>query len=114
MRGEVLWHGFRKVGIDVLGLVENMALHACSACGHVEHVFGSGGGERMAAEYEVPLLGSLPLERAIREHGDGGAPVAAAAPDSVAAAAYRAAAARLVAELERRPRIAGGIAASLL
>lgn len=105
---------FRKVGVHVLGLVENMAVHVCSHCGHAEHLFGEGGGARMSADYDVPLLGSLPLERAIREHGDGGVPVAAAAPESAAALAYRDAAARLLEELGRRPRVAGGISASLL
>ena len=70
---------FEKVHIHVLGLVENMAVHVCSQCGHAEHVFGSGGGERMAAQYGVPLLGSLPLELAIREQGDIGVPLVALA-----------------------------------
>ena len=95
---------FEKVNVPVLGLVENMAVHVCPNCGHAEHVFGSGGGERMAAQYGVPLLGSLPLEIAIREQSDAGVPIVAAQPESPAARAYRAAARRLLEELDRRPR----------
>lgn len=105
---------FEKVEVAVLGLVENMAVHVCSNCGHAEHIFGEGGGARMAEQYGVPLLGSLPLERGIREHGDGGTPVVLAAPDSPAAAAYRQLAANVAAELARRPRAPAGISASLL
>ena len=105
---------FEKVDVAVLGLVENMAQHVCSNCGHVEHLFGQGGGERMAAQYGVPLLGSLPLESAIREQGDAGLPIVAAAPDSAAAKAYRAVAERLLVELGRRPRAPRGIPASLM
>ncbi|MCF5934744.1 iron-sulfur cluster carrier protein ApbC, partial [Xanthomonas perforans] len=79
---------FEKVEVPVLGIVENMAVHTCGNCGHREHLFGEGGGERMAAQYGVPLLGSLPLEIAIREQGDAGQPVVVAAPESVAAKAY--------------------------
>ncbi|MBN8715724.1 MAG: iron-sulfur cluster carrier protein ApbC [Xanthomonadales bacterium] len=105
---------FRKVGIAVLGLVENMALHVCSQCGHAEHVFGAGGGERMAAQYEVPLLGALPLAAAIREQGDAGVPIVAAQPQSQAAQAYRAAARALLDQLVQRPVVRSGILASLL
>ncbi|HET8942915.1 MAG TPA: iron-sulfur cluster carrier protein ApbC, partial [Rudaea sp.] len=65
---------FEKVEVPVLGIVENMAVHVCSQCGHAEHIFGAGGGERMAAEYDVPMLGSLPLDVHIREQVDGGQP----------------------------------------
>ena len=105
---------FEKVEVAVLGLVENMAQHVCTNCGHVEHLFGQGGGERMAAQYGVPLLGSLPLEVGIREQGDAGVPIVASAPGSAAAAAYRGTARRLVEELEKRPRAPRGISASLL
>ena len=104
---------FEKLGIAVLGLVENMAVHVCSNCGHAEHVFGEGGGERMAAHYSVPLLGSLPLDAAIREQGDAGTPIVAAQPDSPVAAQWRALAARMVAELDKRPRAPAGIDLSL-
>src|SRR5690606_1133216 len=105
---------FEKVGIVTLGLVENMAQHVCSNCGHVEHLFGQGGAQQMASQYGVPLLGSLPLEGRIRQQGDGGRPLVAAAPDSPAAQAYRDVAKRLVEELEKRPRAKTAISASLL
>ncbi len=105
---------FEKVQVPVLGLIENMAVHVCSNCGHTEHIFGSGGGEKMAAQYGVPLLGSLPLEIAIREQGDAGVPIVAAAPDSAAAQAYRETARRLAEALEARPRAPMPISASLL
>lgn len=105
---------FEKVNVAVLGIVENMAQHVCSHCGHVEHLFGQGGGQAMAAAYGVPLLGSLPLDVRIREQGDAGEPVLVAAPDSAVAQAYRQVAAALVAELDKRPRAAMPIASSLL
>lgn len=105
---------FEKVQVPVLGLVENMAVHVCSNCGHAEHVFGQGGGERMAGQYGVPLLGSLPLEIGIREQGDAGVPVVVAAPDSAAARAYRTTARRMAIELARRPRVATPLSASLV
>lgn len=80
---------FEKVEVPVLGIVENMAMHTCSNCGHVEHIFGSGGGERMAEQYGVPLLGSLPLDIRIREEVDGGNPTVVAEPASSVAQAYR-------------------------
>ena len=104
---------FEKVEVPVLGLIENMAVHICSQCGHAEHIFGQGGAARIAAQYDVPLLGSLPLELAIREQGDAGTPIMAAAPDSVAAQAYRLTARRMVAVLAGRPRAAMPIAATL-
>jgi len=79
---------FEKVEVRVLGVVENMSVHICSACGHVEHVFGSGGGARMAAQYGVQLLGELPLDIRIREDADGGAPTVVAEPGSERARAY--------------------------
>jgi ATP-binding protein involved in chromosome partitioning len=105
---------FEKVEVPVLGLVENMAVHVCSNCGQAEHIFGQGGGERMAAKYGVPLLGSLPLEIGIREQGDAGTPIVVSTPSSTAAEAYRRTARRLVEELEKRPRAAMPISASLL
>ncbi|MBP6750132.1 MAG: iron-sulfur cluster carrier protein ApbC [Xanthomonadaceae bacterium] len=105
---------FEKVQVPVLGLIENMAQHVCSNCGHVEHLFGSGGAERMAAQYGVPLLGSLPLEIAIREQGDIGVPVVRSAPDSAAARAYRDTAGRLLEALAARPRMRAGIGAQLV
>ena len=105
---------FEKVEVPVLGIVENMAVHTCSNCGHVEHLFGQGGGERMAAQYGVPLLGSLPLDIAIREQGDAGQPVVVAAPDSAVAQAYRQTARVMAATLAQRPRASVPIASSLV
>ncbi|MGY0619789.1 iron-sulfur cluster carrier protein ApbC [Lysobacter sp. A378] len=105
---------FEKVEVPVLGLIENMAVHVCSNCGHAEHVFGEGGGQRMASQYDVPLLGSLPLERLIREQGDAGVPVVLAQPDSAAAKAYRDAARQIAVRLAMRPRVTPSISASLL
>ncbi|HET6397242.1 MAG TPA: iron-sulfur cluster carrier protein ApbC [Pseudoxanthomonas sp.] len=104
---------FEKVNVPVLGIVENMAVHVCSRCGHAEHLFGQGGGQAMAAQYGVPLLGSLPLDLRIREQGDAGAPVVAAAPDSAPAQAYLAAAQSLAAHLAARPRAPIPIASNL-
>jgi hypothetical protein len=75
---------FEKVGIPILGIVENMSIHICSKCGHAEHIFGSGGGDRMAKDYEVEMLGALPLAMAIREQMDGGKPTVEADPDGAA------------------------------
>ncbi|HQW19556.1 MAG TPA: iron-sulfur cluster carrier protein ApbC [Rhodocyclaceae bacterium] len=71
---------FEKVGVPILGIVENMSTHICSKCGHEEHIFGSGGGQRMATDYEVELLGALPLDIGIREQSDSGKPAVAADP----------------------------------
>ncbi|MFN3566384.1 MAG: iron-sulfur cluster carrier protein ApbC [Burkholderiaceae bacterium] len=81
---------FEKVGVPILGIVENMAVHVCSKCGHAEHVFGAGGAERMAKEYGVEVLGSLPLDIRIREQTDSGRPTVVAEPDSDIARAYKA------------------------
>lgn len=86
---------FEKVGIPVLGIVENMAMHRCSRCGHVEHVFGEGGGARMADEYKVPYLGGLPLDIRIREQADAGQPTVVAEPQGELAQLYLAIARRI-------------------
>jgi ATP-binding protein involved in chromosome partitioning len=80
---------FRKVNIPVLGVVENMAVHICSQCGHAEHLFGEGGGEKLASQYGVELLASLPLSILIREQADSGKPTAIAEPDSQIAMIYQ-------------------------
>ena len=80
---------FRKVNIPVLGVVENMAVHICSNCGHAEHLFGEGGGEKLAAQYGVELLASLPLSMLIREQADNGKPTAIAEPESQIAMVYQ-------------------------
>ncbi|PRF12455.1 iron-sulfur cluster carrier protein ApbC [Burkholderia multivorans] len=80
---------FEKVGIPILGIVENMSIHICSNCGHEEHIFGAGGAERMAKDYGVTVLGSLPLDIAIRERADSGTPTVATEPDGALARRYR-------------------------
>jgi ATP-binding protein involved in chromosome partitioning len=95
---------FRKVSVPVLGIVENMSTHICSNCGHAEAIFGSGGGERMARDFDVELLGRLPLELAIREQTDSGSPTVVAAPDSPAAQAYLQTARRMAARLAMQGR----------
>jgi len=79
---------FEKVGIPVLGIVENMSIHICSDCGHREPIFGEGGGQKMATRYGVPLLGELPLDTQIREEADAGCPSVVANPDSAVAEIY--------------------------
>ncbi len=93
---------FRKVEIPVLGVVENMAIHICSECGHKEHLFGSGGGERIARDYNVPLLGSLPLSLQIREQVDAGCPTVIAEPEGEISAMYRNIARNMTAQLSLR------------
>jgi ATP-binding protein involved in chromosome partitioning len=80
---------FEKVGIPILGIVENMAVHVCSNCGHAEHIFGAEGGAKMAQQYGVEHLGSLPLDIRIREQADAGRPTVVAEPDSAITATYK-------------------------
>jgi ATP-binding protein involved in chromosome partitioning len=95
---------FEKVNVPVLGVIENMSVHICSRCGHAEHIFGAGGGATMAEQYAVDLLGSLPLDIAIREGVDNGRPTVATEPDSPIAAIYRDIARRVAARLALRAR----------
>lgn len=99
---------FEKVGIPILGLVENMSLHTCSQCGHEEPVFGSGGGARMAQDYGTELLGALPLELSIREMTDAGKPTVVGAPDSRAAEIYRAIARRIAVKIAEKAKDMSG------
>lgn len=90
---------FEKVKIPVLGVVENMSTHICSQCHHEEHIFGEGGGQTMAADYDISFLGSLPLAMRIREDADGGRPTVVAEPDGGIAASYRSIARNVSAKL---------------
>lgn len=90
---------FRKVNVPILGVVENMATHVCTHCGHEEHIFGEGGGERIARDYQTELLGSLPLSLAIRADVDAGVPSVAADPESSVSQGYRQIARKLAANL---------------
>jgi ATP-binding protein involved in chromosome partitioning len=95
---------FEKVGVPILGLVENMAVHVCSQCGHAEHIFGSGGAQKMASEYGVEVIGSLPLDIRIREQADSGRPTVVAEPDSDIAAAYRAIARKVAIKIAEKAK----------
>ena len=95
---------FEKVSVPVLGVVENMSTHICSQCGHEEHIFGEGGGKRMAEEYGIELLGSLPLDIAIRTGADSGKPTVVSAADSPAAHSYRDIARKVAAQLSIQAR----------
>jgi ATP-binding protein involved in chromosome partitioning len=90
---------FRKVNVPILGVVENMATHICTQCGHEEHIFGEGGGERIARDYQTELLGSLPLHLLIRAGTDDGKPSVVADPDSSVSQSYRQIARKLAANL---------------
>lgn len=80
---------FEKVGVPILGVVENMAVHVCSHCGHVEHIFGADGGKKMAAEFGMPYLGALPLNLQIRQQADSGTPTVVADPQGEIAQLYQ-------------------------
>lgn len=90
---------FRKVNVPVLGIVENMSLHICSQCGHIEPIFGEGGGQQMAQQYDVALLGALPLDLQIRQQTDSGKPTVVAAPQSENTKLYRQIARQLMEKL---------------
>jgi ATP-binding protein involved in chromosome partitioning len=91
---------FQKVGIPILGIIENMSIHICSKCGHEEHIFGEGGGQKMCKDYDVELLGSLPLDVRIRENTDAGVPTVVADPGGRIAEIYRGIARRLAVKVD--------------
>ena len=95
---------FEKVGVPILGIVENMAVYCCPNCGHTEHVFGADGGRRMAEQYGVEHLGSLPLALSIREQADNGRPTVVAEPAGEIAALYKAVARRVAVSIAQKAR----------
>jgi ATP-binding protein involved in chromosome partitioning len=95
---------FEKVGIPILGIVENMSTHICSNCGHAESIFGSGGGERMCADYNVDFLGALPLTMSIRQQTDAGKPTVAADPDGQIAQIYKTIARKIAVKVAEKAR----------
>jgi len=95
---------FEKVGVPILGIVENMAVHVCSNCGKAEHIFGEGGGQRMAAEYGMDYLGALPLDIRIREQADGGKPSVVAEPDGEIAGIYKAVARQVAVKIAAKAK----------
>ncbi|MDR0588194.1 MAG: iron-sulfur cluster carrier protein ApbC [Burkholderiales bacterium] len=94
---------FEKVGVSVIGIVENMSIHVCSQCGHAEPIFGEGGAAKMSEDYHIPVLGALPLSRAIREEADSGKPTVIASPESAAAQMYLAIARQAAMALAKKP-----------
>jgi ATP-binding protein involved in chromosome partitioning len=95
---------FEKVGVPILGIVENMAIHVCSKCGHAEHIFGEGGAARMGAQYGVEVLGSIPLDIRIREQADSGHPTVVAEPDGDLATAYKAIARKVAVRIAQQAK----------
>lgn len=95
---------FEKVAVPILGVIENMSSHICSNCGHEEAIFGSDGAEKMASDYKLPFLGSIPLELAIREQADNGKPTVVAEPDSATAKRYIDVALKVVGKLSVRKK----------
>lgn len=95
---------FEKVQVPVLGIVENMAVYVCPHCGHSDHIFGAGGGAKMASDYGVELLGSLPLDLRIREQADSGHPSVVADPDGMAALEYKSIARKLAVKVAQRAK----------
>jgi len=95
---------FEKVGVPILGIVENMAVHVCENCGHVEHIFGEEGGKRLAAEYKVDYLGALPLNLSIRVQADSGRPSVVSDPDGEIAAIYKRVARRVAVKIAERAK----------
>jgi ATP-binding protein involved in chromosome partitioning len=95
---------FEKVGIPILGIVENMAVHVCTSCGHAEHIFGADGGRRMAEQYGVDYLGSLPLDIRIREQADSGRPTVVAEPDSAITMSYKEIARKVAVRIAEKAR----------
>ena len=95
---------FEKVGVPILGVVENMAVHVCSNCGHTEHIFGAEGGRRMSEEYGVDYLGGLPLALSIREQADAGHPTVVSDPDGEIAAVYKAVARKVAVKIAEKAK----------
>ena len=91
---------FQKVGIPIIGIVENMSIHICSNCGHAEHIFGAGGGEKMCEDYDTEFLGALPLDIRIREQTDSGRPTVVADPSGDVAEIYRSIARRIAVKVD--------------
>jgi len=95
---------FEKVGVPILGIVENMAMHVCTNCGHVEHIFGADGGKKMAAEFNMDYLGALPLAMGIRVQTDSGTPTVVSEPDGEIAGLYKAMARQLAVKIAQRTK----------
>jgi ATP-binding protein involved in chromosome partitioning len=95
---------FEKVGIPILGIVENMSIHICSNCGHEEYIFGSGGAEKMCKDYDTEFLGALPLDIGIREQADSGKPTVVADPEGRIAEIYKQIARRVAVKIAEQQK----------
>ncbi|MBE7942591.1 MULTISPECIES: iron-sulfur cluster carrier protein ApbC [Ramlibacter] len=95
---------FEKVGVPILGIVENMAVHVCSNCGHAEHIFGEGGGQKLAAQWNADYLGGLPLDIRIRQQADTGKPTVVADPDGEVAGIYKAVARQVAVKIAAKAK----------
>jgi ATP-binding protein involved in chromosome partitioning len=95
---------FEKVGVPILGIVENMAVHVCSNCGHAEHIFGEGGGQKLAQQYGTDYLGGLPLDMKIRLQADSGKPTVVSDPDSEVAGIYKAVARQVAVKIAQKAK----------
>jgi ATP-binding protein involved in chromosome partitioning len=95
---------FEKVNVPILGIVENMAVHVCEKCGHVEHIFGEEGGKRLAAEYKMNYLGALPLNLSIRVQADSGRPSVVSDPDGEIAGLYKSVARQVAVKIAQRAK----------
>ena len=95
---------FEKVGVPILGIVENMAVHVCEKCGHVEHIFGEEGGKRLAEDYKMDYLGALPLNLSIRVQADNGRPSVVSDPDGEIAGLYKAMARQVAVKIAQRAK----------
>jgi len=95
---------FEKVGVPILGLVENMAVYCCPNCGHTEHIFGADGGKKMAEQYKLDYLGALPLNMSIREQADSGRPTVVADPDGEIANIYKAVARQVAVKIAEKAK----------
>ncbi len=104
---------FRKVEVPILGIVENMSIHVCSNCGHSEHIFGDGGAQRIAENYDVTLLGELPLDANIRQQCDEGHPAVVSDPDGKVAEIYLEIASKLTQQLAETGPASGGPSISI-
>jgi ATP-binding protein involved in chromosome partitioning len=98
---------FLKVEVPILGVVENMSTHVCSQCGHEEAIFGEGGGLSISEEYQIDLLGKLPLSLSVRQQSDGGKPTVISEPDSAAAQSFRDIAAKVDEKMSELTNSAG-------
>jgi ATP-binding protein involved in chromosome partitioning len=100
---------FEKVGVPILGIVENMSTHICSKCGHEEHIFGAGGAERLSKDYDVEVLGALPLDIDIRQQADSGKPTVVADPDGKVAQIYKQIARRIAIKIAEKTQDRSGL-----